>query len=78
MTRPIMPKFYFGRLRGNSDRDWIQRRMAVIPEDKQQEVADEYERKYRNEKSFNRKKANTWLNGIAQEYRPKKAKRASP
>ncbi len=64
---PIMPKFYYSRLK-ESDRSWIRTRMARIPRLKQQDIAAEYERIFLTEKSFARKKANTWLNGIAKEY----------
>lgn len=64
----IMPDFYYSRL-ASSDRDWIRKRMAVIPEDMQQDVANEYEKLYLGEESFGRNKANTYLNGLATEYR---------
>lgn len=67
--KPIMPLFYHGRLKGNSDKHWIMGRMSFIPEDKQQEIAEEYSRIYQSEKVMARKKANTWLDGVAREYR---------
>lgn len=48
--------------------------MLVIPEHKQQEVADEYSRIYQTEKAMARKKANAYLEGVAKEYRNQKIK----
>jgi len=64
----IYPRFYRYR-RGQSDRDWIFSRMAVIPKNKQKEIADEYERIYLSGDRQARNRANTWLNGIAKEYK---------
>lgn len=64
----IYPRFYQYK-KGKSDRDWIFSRMAVIPKEKQQEVADEYERIYLSGDRQSRNRANTWLNGVAMEYR---------
>ena len=64
----IYPRFYHYR-KGVSDRGWILSRMAVIPVDKQQEIAFEYERLYMGSDNQSRKRANTWLDGLAREYR---------
>ena len=69
MNQPKMPLFYFGRLGNNTDKYWIMTRMLVIPESKQQEVADEYSRIYQTEKAMARKKANAYLESVAKEYR---------
>ena len=67
---PIMPKFYFYRGKAGSDRDWIMKRMAVIPRDRQAEVALEYEKRYLSKNAgFGRKRANEYLQGVAVEYR---------
>ena len=70
---PIYPKFYFcmGKV---SDKVWIFSRMNDIPQDRRQEVATEYENLYLAERSpwVARKKANTFLNGVAHEYRVNK------
>ena len=67
---PIMPKFYYYRGRSGSDRDWIMKRMAVIPKDRQAEVALEYEKRYLSKNAgFGRKRANEYLQGVAVEYR---------
>lgn len=64
---PIYPKFYYCRGKV-SDRDWIMVRMRAIPSSKQQEVADHYEKLYLSGKQ-GRKAANTYLQGVATEYR---------
>lgn len=64
----IYPKHYFYR-NGKSDADWILSRMAVIPAGKQAEVSEEYERLYMGSDNQSRKRANTWLDGLAREYR---------
>ena len=64
-----MPKFYFYRS-GESDRDWIERRMRVIPPQHRQAVADEYERIYLTSgRKVARKLANTYLHTTAKQYR---------
>jgi hypothetical protein len=63
----LYPKFYYQRGRV-SDRDWVLGRMSIIPEDKKQSVCDEYEKLFLSGKG-GRKLANTYLNGIAKEYR---------
>jgi len=40
------PKFYHYAGKADSDKDWIMARMAVIPPEKQEEVAREYERRF--------------------------------
>ena len=66
----ITPRFYFQRGQ-KSDRDWIERCMFAIPESRQQEVADEYEKLYERQRSrhVGRKSANTYLLNVAQECR---------
>ena len=66
----ITPRFYFQRGQ-KSDRDWIERCMGAIPESRQQEVADEYEKLYERQRSrhVGRKSANTYLLNVAQECR---------
>lgn len=67
---PIMPKFYHYRGKAGSDRDWIMKRMAAIPKERQAAVAQEYERRYLNKNTgFGRKLANEYLQGVAAEYR---------
>ena len=69
----ITPKFYFQRGK-KSDRDWIERCMSSIPENRQQEVADKYEKLYEVQRSrhVGRKSANTYLLNVAQECRQDK------
>jgi len=65
----IYPRFYFyGRF--GSDRDWIFSRMAVIPQDKQQSVADKYEQLYKTKTPDHRKNANTYLQEMAKQCQP--------
>lgn len=64
----IHPRHYYLR-DGKSDAQWIMSRMAIIPADKQAEIAKEYERLYLAADNQARKRANTWLDGIAREYR---------
>lgn len=67
---PIMPKFYYYRGKAGSDRDWIMKRMAVIPKERQAAVAQEYEKRYLNKNAgFGRQLANQYLQGVAVEYR---------
>jgi hypothetical protein len=61
----IYPRHYKCK-KDASDRDWIISRMSVIPSDKQKEVSDTYEEMYL---AGDRNKANTWLRGLAKEYR---------
>lgn len=63
----VYPKFYYCRGK-KSDRDWILSRMSVVPKDKQKEVAEQYESLYMCADNQSRKRANTWLDGIAREY----------
>lgn len=58
--------YYYSRW--GSDLAWIERRMAIIPAEQQQEVADEYFRIFRSEDG-GRLAANTYLQGIAAGYR---------
>lgn len=65
----ILPQYWFCR-RGVSDLNWIMQRMSVIPKELQQEVANEYERLYRNKELDNpRKAANEMLHSEAVKYR---------
>lgn len=65
----IIPQVYYYR-KDVSDRDWIESRMVEIPEEKRQEVADEYERIFMNTTGRrDRKGANTYINNIALECR---------
>lgn len=69
MADPVMPMYYHGRVR-ESDREWIRKRMAVIPADIQGGVASEYSRIFRlGHPEGGRKKANEYLHGVAVEYR---------
>lgn len=68
---PIYPLHYHSKSKGDSDRDWILKRMRVISKDKQQEVSNEYEKLYRSEKFGNRQAANTFLQELAVKYRNK-------
>lgn len=63
-TMPLI--YYYSRW--GSDRSWIARRMAVIPADEQQAVANQYETIFRN-KDGGRKAANTYLQDIAAGHR---------
>lgn len=64
------PKFYHYAGKADSDKDWIMARMAVIPPEKQEEVAREYERRFlHKDKHFGRRIANEYLQGVAVEYR---------
>lgn len=64
---PIYPKYYYSR-GGVNDFDWIMIRLAHIPEELKQEVCDKYEKLFLSSKD-GRKQANTYLQGIAKEYR---------
>jgi len=67
----VMPKFYHYRNRQESDKDWIMKRMAVIPTEKQAEVAEEYDRRYMigKQSQNGRKAANFYLQAVAAKYR---------
>lgn len=70
----ILPKYYFSCYVIGSDLKGIQQRMAVIPEEHQQNIADRYEKiflKGKGWKGRNRKKANAFLHKIALYYRNK-------
>lgn len=69
ITSLIMPRFYHYRGKNESDRSWIAARMAVIPKDKQQEVALEYEKKFSAKNRTGRRIANEYLHAVASEYR---------
>ena len=73
MDKVIVPLFYFSRVR-RSDRAEIIRRMAVIPQDRQQEVANEYSRIYNTVRQESgvwdaRSAANEYLSSVANPYR---------
>lgn len=61
----IYPTRYHYRGRWGSDKDFILARMAHIPEPKQQEVSDQYEKLYLRQ---GRKEANTYLHELARSY----------
>ena len=65
------PKFYH-QDRWGSDRDWITVRMSAIPEDKQKEVAIQYERLFLSGADDARKQANEYLHKTAKRYRDEK------
>ena len=72
----ILPKWYF--YRGHcSDLDFIKARMSHIPKEKQQSVADEYERLFCDNQpvamAAGRKKANEYLHGLAKQYRQERS-----
>ncbi len=66
MSELIYPKYYHCRF-GISDKKWIFEKMAYIPDDKKQEVANKYENLYL-QGGNGRKRANEYLAGIAKEY----------
>ena len=72
----ITPKFYFCR-GGVSDRKDIERCMIHIPEGKQQQVCDEYERRYLMNGHINvseaRERANKWLGDVARKYKDERS-----
>lgn len=65
-----LPRSYYYS-KSHSDRDLIRSKMSDIPKDKKHEVSKKYEKLYLAGKTsaLGRKNANTWLNGIAKEYR---------
>ena len=65
----IYPKFYYYNGFFGSDREWILKRMGVIPQNKKQEVADKYERLYKEKTPDHRKNANTYLHEMAKHYK---------
>lgn len=72
----ILPKWYF--YRGHcSDLDFIKARMSHIPKEKQQAVADEYEKLFCDgkpvAKAAGRKKANEHLHNLAKQYRQERS-----
>ena len=66
----IMPKVYLQQGK-KSDRDWVQNCMGHIPANKQEAVADEYERRYNapTQRYHGRDAANEYLRDISREYR---------
>jgi hypothetical protein len=71
-----MPRFYadgYNPERGRpSDRGFVKKRMAHIPDNEKQRVCEEYERIYLAKGSGFRKKANEFLHGEAVKYRDAK------
>jgi len=63
-----LPEFWHSG-RHESDREKITGWMKFIPADKQQAAADEYQRIFMTEPKQPRGKANTYLHGVAKEYR---------
>lgn len=62
--KEIYPLWFYNR-KPNSDQDFILKRMAVIPLEHKQKIADRYEIIYQNKNTVgNRKRANTFLNKI--------------
>lgn len=59
------PKFYHYK-KDESDRDWVLQRMAYIPIEIQEEVANNYEKLFL-ETGSGRRAANTYLNDTAKE-----------
>lgn len=70
----IYPLFYHNK-KGQNDLKWIYERMAVIPKDKQQEVADQYEIIFFENKPNGRRPANEYLHKISSEYRDQRKNR---
>lgn len=68
MIEPVMPKFYYSRLK-KSDRAWIKIRMAHVPPEHQASIANEYEKLYLSGKEDARMIANSWLHKTAKGYR---------
>lgn len=71
----ITPLYYHGRSKNNTDRYFIEKRMAVIPEQYQQRVADKYERIFRSRQTGFRKNANTYLHRVACWFRYRRNKK---
>lgn len=69
---PIYPIHYFQRGK-DCDLDWILRQIRHIPSAKQREVSDEYERLFGQKGG--RKLANTYLHGVAKEFRLTRGRR---
>ena len=66
MSELIYPKTYYYR-GGVSDKKFVLEKMAYIPDEKKQRVADEYERLFAIP-SDGRELANKYLSGVAKEY----------
>lgn len=66
----IYPKFYYQRGK-ESDRDWILSRMSYIPESQKEMVSEKYEELFLSGRG-GRKEANTYLQGVATEFRVSK------
>jgi hypothetical protein len=66
---------YFCR-RGVNDIHWIIKKMRVIPEDRRQEVTNQYEKLLKfNDGYPGRDAANKYLQSVAEEYRPERPER---
>ena len=68
----IYPQFFKGS-HGKDDLPWILSRMKFIPESKQLEVAEEYEKLFSSKRGGDRDKANTYLNKRAKFFYEKRA-----
>jgi len=63
--REVYPIWYFNK-KPNSDKDFVLKRMAIIPPEHKRKIADRYEIIYQNKSTTgNRKRANTFLNKLA-------------
>ena len=66
--KDIYPIFYFNK-KPNSDKDFILKRMSVIPLEHKRKIADRYEIIYQKPTTTNnRKRANTFLNKLAKYF----------
>jgi hypothetical protein len=62
--------------RGVNDIYWIIKKFKVIPEDRRREVTNQYESLLKfNDGCSGRKKANEYLDAVANEYRPERQER---
>ncbi len=66
ITIPIMPEFYYYFNGDDSDRNWIMYRMAIIPKNKQADIAHEYTKLFLSDDG--RRKANTYLSEAIKDY----------
>ena len=63
--KDIYPIWYFNK-KPNSDKDFILKRMAIIPLEHKRKISDRYEIIYQKPTTTNnRKRANTFLNKLA-------------
>ncbi|WP_372941735.1 hypothetical protein [Shewanella sp.] len=54
---------------GKTDIEWILKKMRFIPKSMRHEVSEEYVRLFFSDKANGRKLANTYLHGIASQFR---------